>query len=447
VSGTTLPSRRMARSGLGALTRTVNSGITLPSYRRSYPAPLLHPDQIIAIATGREHVLVLASNGDIWAWGDTQTAQATNECFPPTIRSPILAGHFHETIGIAAGNAPCFAIIADGSILGWRSYDSFLLGNPFTPQPVYARPVADFLLVEDRDHDGIATSQELQAGTDPGTYSTLGDGLSNTWKLFFGLSITDPTLAQKDLTGKGMTVLRDYQLGTDPTKRSTVNDGIPDGWKVQYGISPLYCGVDTADWIGKGITVAMDYQAGTDPNKVSTLDDGVPDAWKIAHRIDPLDPNALSHDDDNDGLTNQEEYAFHTDPTNSDTNGNGILDGNENLVIVTIVSDTTQHYFLDQAYVSIVAEAKSPQGVALPNIPVTISVTQGSGTLAISPLLNPAAASTLTVRTGGNGRATVYFMPTAAGTVSEATIAAPRHGTVSGSNHVRRKCSQSKSRR
>ena len=318
-------------------------------------------------------------------------------------------------VGIAAGYAPCFALIADGSIVGWRSNDYLQLGNPYIEAPVYARPVADFLLVDDADHDGIGTSQEIQAGTNPISYSSVGDGLSNTWKIFFGLSFTDPTLARQDLTDKHMTVSRDYELGSDPTKRSTVGDGIPDGWKVQYRVSLLYCGVDTTDWIGKGMTVAMDYQAGTDPYKISTLGDDVPDAWKVAHDIDPLDPNALNRDDDNDGLTNLEEYQFQTDPKNSDTNGNGIRDGDETLVIVTIVSDTTQHYFLDQSYVSVVAEARSPQGVALPNIPVTIAVTQGSGALTLSPLLNPAPVSSLTVRTGGNGRATVYFMPTSAG--------------------------------
>ena len=283
---------------------------------------------------------------------------------------------------------------------------------------------------------GSGTAQEIQAGTNPTSFSSVGDALPNTWKIFFGLSFTDPTLAEQDLTGKRMTVSRDYALGSDPTKRSTVGDGIPDGWKVQNRVSLLYCGVDTTDWIGKGMTVAMDYRAGTDPYKISTLGDEVPDAWKIAHNIDPLDPNALGRDDDNDGLTNLEEFQFQTDPKNSDTNGNGIRDGDETLVIVTIVSDTTQHYFLDQAYVSVIAEARSPQGVALPNFPVTITVTQGSGALTVTPLLNPAPVSSLTVRTGGDGRATVYFMPTSAGTVSQATVMAPRYGTVSGSNHV-----------
>jgi len=412
----------------------LGNNTTSPS--RPYPSQLLHLGQIIAVATGREHILALASNGNIWGWGDTQTAKATNECFPPTIRFPILVAHFQQAIGIAAGYSPIFALLAGGSIIGWRSNDNLQLGNPFAFAPVYARPVADFLLVDDADHDGITTSEEIQAGTDPTSYSTVGDSVPNTWKLFFGLSFTDPTLAQRDLTGKGLTVSQDYQFGTDPTKRSSVDDGIPDGWKIQYGISPLYCGVDTTDWIGKGMTIAMDYRVGTNPNKISTLDDNIPDAWKIAYKIDPLDPNALSRDDDNDGLTNLEEYQFHTDPTNADTDGNGTHDGDETRVIITIVSDTTQRYFLDQAFVSIVAEAKSPQGVALPNIPVTISVTKGSGALAVSPLLNPASTNTLTVRTGRNGRATVYFMPTSAGTVSQATVTAPQYGTVSGSNHV-----------
>ncbi|MCD6383490.1 MAG: VCBS repeat-containing protein [Thermoplasmata archaeon] len=55
------------------------------------------------------------------------------------------------------------------------------------------------------------------------------DGLPNSWEEKYGLDIYDPTDANVDTDGDGLTNLQEYLNGTDPTDRDTDRDGYPDG--------------------------------------------------------------------------------------------------------------------------------------------------------------------------------------------------------------------------
>jgi YD repeat-containing protein len=90
----------------------------------------------------------------------------------------------------------------------------------------------------------------------------LGDGIPNWWKLRYGLSVSDTTLATNHPAGDRLTYLQKYLYGlnparidtdgdnlsdydeifiyhTNPTNAYTAGDGIPDDWKVQHGLNPL----------------------------------------------------------------------------------------------------------------------------------------------------------------------------------------------------------------
>jgi alpha-tubulin suppressor-like RCC1 family protein len=312
------------------------------------PAQVRNLTSVIAIAAADVHSLALKSDGTVWAWGGnsdgqlglatslqqnfTQSNAAEVVAVAPPANSPLPAqtAGLAGIIAVAAGGYQSFAVSASGELLGWGSNGVGELGNrPQTDDGFFPRAVADFLLVEDADHDGLVTWKELKLGSNPNAYSTAGDNISDGWKAIYGLSLTDLTLATADLIGKGLTTLQDFQIGTDPTKFSTVDDDIADGWKVGYQLDPLDRALADEDPTGKGWTVRTDYQLGTDPTRTSTLNDGIPDKWKVDHRVNPLDSSYAGRDDDNDGLTNAEEYALETDPSNPDTDTDGALDGED----------------------------------------------------------------------------------------------------------------------
>jgi len=303
---------------------------------------------IIAIAAADAHSLALKSDGTVWAWGSngagqlglatslqqnfSQSKAAERAAAAPLANRPLPAqtAGLAGIIAVTAGGYQSFAVSAGGELLGWGSNGDGELGNrPQTDDGFLPRAVADFLLVEDADHDGLVTWKELKVGGNPTAYSTAGDTISDGWKAIYGLSLTDLTIATADLIGKGLTTLQDFQIGTDPTKFSTIDDGIADGWKVGYQLDPFDRALADEDPTGKGWTVRTDYQLGTDPTRTSTLNDGIPDKWKVDHSVNPLDSRYARRDDDNDGLTNAEEYALETDPNNPDTDGDGALDGED----------------------------------------------------------------------------------------------------------------------
>ena len=74
--------------------------------------------------------------------------------------------------------------------------------------------------------------------------STAHDGIPDWWKQKYGLSITDPNLANSDPTGKGYTVFQDYLAGTNPLDpKSVLKIGQtnvvmqPDGKTAQFTVS------------------------------------------------------------------------------------------------------------------------------------------------------------------------------------------------------------------
>jgi hypothetical protein len=110
----------------------------------------------------------------------------------------------------------------------------------------------------------------------------LGDDIPNWWKLQYGLSTNDSTLATNYPPGDKLTYLEKYLYGlnpltndtdgdgltdydeifiyhTNPLLANTTGDGIPDGWKVQYGINPLIANA-TNEAGFDGVTYLQIYQ-------------------------------------------------------------------------------------------------------------------------------------------------------------------------------------------
>ncbi|HEY1525244.1 MAG TPA: Ig-like domain-containing protein [Candidatus Angelobacter sp.] len=67
----------------------------------------------------------------------------------------------------------------------------------------------------DDDNDGLTNAVEIALGTDPFNASTAGDGISDGWKVFYGLDPIHP-IATQDPDRDGLTNLQEFQAGTDP---------------------------------------------------------------------------------------------------------------------------------------------------------------------------------------------------------------------------------------
>ncbi|MFX0064596.1 MAG: hypothetical protein ACFFC7_20680, partial [Candidatus Hermodarchaeota archaeon] len=147
----------------------------------------------------------------------------------------------------------------------------------------------------DSDGDGLSDYDEaIIYGTNPRSNDTDGDGLPDAWEigfLLYGLNATDPSDADDDPDGDGLTNLEEYQFGSYPNATDSDGDGLLDG-----------------DELGNN----------TNPLNPDTDGDGMPDLWEVNNNLDPTDSTDAGADTDGDGLSNRQEYTQGTDPSNPD---------------------------------------------------------------------------------------------------------------------------------
>jgi hypothetical protein len=145
---------------------------------------------------------------------------------------------------------------------------------------------------------------------------------------------------------------------------------------------------------------------------------GIDDGWELEHFGQPgIDANA---DADGDGLTNLQEYQQGSDPNDYYSRG-----ANTIIPLITIMGGNNQsgapNQFLAQPLAVKVSDRLT--GSPLINAPVTFSVTQGGGKLALQPSIVVQQYDLLTVRTGADGTAAACYLQAAAeNTASQVTV-------------------------
>jgi hypothetical protein len=139
----------------------------------------------------------------------------------------------------------------------------------------------------DWDGDGLTNEQELALGTDPRSWDTDGDGLSDYFEwLHAGTLGTDPL--KYDTDGDGLPDLEDLLLGTRIDVADTDGDGLLDGEEVRR-LDPH------GNWVG-GWEVTLPggrvVWVSSDPLQPDADGDGLNDAEERANGISPWAANA-----------------------------------------------------------------------------------------------------------------------------------------------------------
>ncbi len=94
-----------------------------------------------AIALGRQHGLVLTADGSVWCWGRNDRGQLGNGTVGPDWNSEPARVSMQNVVAVAAGAEHSLVLRADGRVWGWGANDKGQLGNNSTadaPAPVLA---------------------------------------------------------------------------------------------------------------------------------------------------------------------------------------------------------------------------------------------------------------------------------------------------------------------
>jgi hypothetical protein len=152
------------------------------------------------------------------------------------------------------------------------------------------------------------------------------------WEKIYGLNWNDPSDANADPDGDGLTNLQEYTHGTDPRNPDTDGGGVSDGDEIERGTNPRNAPQDDPiDSDGDGLTDKAETQVfNTDPNNPDSDDGGISDGDEVL--IFNTDPNDARDDGDSDGdgLSDYEETnTYGTDPFDPDSDDGGVDDGKE----------------------------------------------------------------------------------------------------------------------
>jgi alpha-tubulin suppressor-like RCC1 family protein len=250
------------------------------------PVHLTSIAAVTRLAAGDGFSLALKSNGDaageLWGWG--RHGYGTSAGVPtPTAVLP-------DVVEIAAGASHGLVVRRDASVWGWGANDVGQLGDGSTVSrsaaiAIPGAPLAVAVAAGGKRSAALALDAVVW---------TWGDGVTSAAPTA-GLVLAANTDANEDPDGDGLPTAVERLIGTDPFNPDTNGDGIPDGAELALGLSPTHPDMDM-----DGIPNAVELSNGTDPFSADTDGDGVPDG-EDAFPLDPTqsefpppDPNDVT---------------------------------------------------------------------------------------------------------------------------------------------------------
>ena len=341
------------------------------------------------IAAGHSRSVALKNDGTVWTWGYERYAwQTGDDVFSAT---PVMVTGLNDAIDIAAGYEHVVAVRADGTVWAWGSNYSNQVANgygwwQYQDSPFQVPNLPPIVAVASRHDHTLAIAQDgtVWAWGNNGS-GQLGDGTSAQRRTPVRVSgLTD-----------AVAVATDYSYSLAMRADGSV-------WAWGYGAQGTAPGADL--YVPQPVILGL-----ADANG-----NGMDDRWEMQYFWN-LEAAAGS-DEDGDGLTNLQEFQQGTDPRdyfNGTTPTIEILSGNSQM------SDP-ETFAPDGLTVRVLTAA----GVPLVNAPVTFTVTQGWGNLALTPGGDLEWGS-VTVRTDTEGNAAAFYrLPPYADNVSLVTASA-----------------------
>ncbi len=175
------------------------------------------------------HATAIGSRGEVWTWGANNDYLLGGTDNGALRAYPLWVTGVRDVLSLAAGNSHTLLILADGRVQAWGGNAAGQLGdgtNVAKPLPVTVQGltlVDNAWLASDSDEDGIPAWREYDLGTDPLDADTNDDGIPDGLSADSALESPNP-----DSDGDGLSNETEAALGTNPFLVDTDGDGVAD---------------------------------------------------------------------------------------------------------------------------------------------------------------------------------------------------------------------------
>jgi alpha-tubulin suppressor-like RCC1 family protein len=298
----------------------------------------------VAVAAGREHTLVLKSDGSVWAYGKNDVGQLGDGSTTDRT-TPVQVVGLTGISAIAAGRDSSYALQSDGAgsgfVWSWgaNTYGQLGDGSTLTRLTPTRVPGLDTAIGISAGAGGHFALARLTTGQIAAWGRNASSQLGNGTAVDSSLPVTLPLITSARLMSAGDT----FALAIDASARTWGwgNRGSATGLGVG-GTNNLLAPVpehgDFADVLLltsgpehtlAGLADGTVRAAGANGGRLGNGTTGSTSEIETVTGLVLADNTWLTGDADADGLETWREYLRGTDPLNPDTNGNGVLDGVE----------------------------------------------------------------------------------------------------------------------
>ena len=399
----------------------------------------------VQVASGLQHKLALKSDGTVWAWGYNEFGQVGDGTTVDRL-SPVQVPGLSNIVWIDAAGHNSFAVRSDGTVWSW-GYSWWASGS--NTERSESVPVQALVSGVTRvSSDGQITLFLTSAGT----VLACGQGNLGVGPWYGSpVPLQVPGLQNIVEVSKAYGKMAKEANGTVWYWGSTVEQlqGVanPGGLKSATGFGAVYTDGTAILWTGPYLQPAGFADIATQvadirlaPSSSDSDKDGLPDDWEIAHFGD-LSRRAAD-DDDGDELTNVQEFLRGTSPADANADGDLLPDSADewpndyyNGVAPTLVivggdgqTGDAGRFNADPFDLAVwSADGLRPRV----NAPVTFTVEEGGGGLALESIPSDPDSPTLDLRTDPDGTVQVFYRhPDQVGVESAVTATAGLSGVI-----------------